>query len=96
LTGPLQAPRIIATPVLDGGHIMGSNETARERESINAVLGPTGAIGLPAVRTLSDEYRDTPEPTDSERLPPRTRPGLVRRAMDRLAWMRGRRSIGDP
>jgi len=75
---------------------MGSDETARDRESINAVLGPTGAIGLPAVRTLSAEYRDTPEPTDSERVPPQPRPGLLRRVVDRLAGRRERSASGRP
>jgi len=76
--------------------MMDSSGTKRDERPIDAVLGPTGGIGLPAVRTLSDEYRDTPEATDSERVPPPTRPGLLRRVMDRLARMRGRSSVGDP
>jgi hypothetical protein len=36
----------------------------------DGVLGGSRGYGLPAVRTLSDEYRDVAEPEDSERVPP--------------------------
>jgi hypothetical protein len=75
---------------------VGSDETGHERESIGAVLGPTGAIGLPAVRTLSDEYRDVPDPADSERVPPPPRRGLIRRAVDRLTGRREPSAGGRP
>jgi len=46
---------------------------------------PTLGIGLPAVRTLSDEYRDTrAEPVDSDRVPDPEPPGLVRKVLDRI------------
>lgn len=74
---------------------MGKDRARREKAAFGGVLGPSGAVGLPAVRTLSDEYRDTPEPEDSERVPPPAPPTLGRRIMDRLARVRGRSSAGD-
>jgi hypothetical protein len=51
---------------------------------VDGVAGPFQSIGLPSVRTLSDEYHDTPEPTDSSRVPTPEPPGLVRRIASRL------------
>jgi len=50
----------------------------------DGVAGPFQGIGLPSVRTLSDEYHDTPEPSDSSRVPTPEPPGLVRRIANRL------------
>ena len=50
----------------------------------DGVLAVGGAYGLPAVRTLSDEYRDVAEPEDSSRIPAREAPGLMRRTAVRL------------
>ena len=45
---------------------------------------PFGMIAVP-MRTLSDEYHDTPaEPEDSDRVPEPEPEGLVRRTVDRL------------
>ena len=45
----------------------------------DGVLGGSRGYGLPAVRTLSDEYRDVAEPEDSERVPPAEPPGILQR-----------------
>jgi hypothetical protein len=50
----------------------------------DGVLGAYGEYPLPAIRTLSDEYRDVAEPEDSERVPPPATPGLVRRIATRV------------
>ena len=50
----------------------------------DGILGAYGEYPLPAVRTLSDEYRDVAEPEDSERVPPPEPPGLIRRFATRL------------
>jgi hypothetical protein len=47
------------------------------------VLGPNTLVGLP-LKTLCDEYSDTPEPEDSDRVPAPDPPSLGRRVMDRL------------
>lgn len=60
----------------------------------DGILGAYGEYPLPAVRTLSDEYRDIAEPEDSERVPPPEPPGIVRRVTSRvedLARRAGRR-----
>ena len=43
----------------------------------DGVLAVNGAYGLPAVRTLSDEYRDVAEPEDSSRVPPPEQPEMM-------------------
>ena len=45
----------------------------------DGVLGNYGEYPLPAIRTLSDEYRDVAEPEDSERVPPPEPPGILQR-----------------
>jgi len=50
----------------------------------DGVLGAYGEYPLPAIRTLSDEYRDLAEPEDSERVPSPEPPGLVRRVASRV------------
>jgi hypothetical protein len=45
----------------------------------DGVLGGSRGYGLPAVRTLSDEYRDVAEPEDSERVPRAEAPGILQR-----------------
>ena len=52
----------------------------------DGVLAPNGAYGLPAVRTLSDEYRDVADPEDSSHVPPADPPGRARRLE---GWLRG-------
>jgi hypothetical protein len=52
----------------------------------DGVLGARGTVGLPLVRTLSDEYRDVAEPVDSDRVPPPAHPGTAARLG---AWIRG-------
>jgi hypothetical protein len=54
----------------------------------DGVLAVNGAYGLPAVRTLSDEYRDVAEPEDSSRVPPPERPGVAARVIGRLRALR--------
>jgi hypothetical protein len=55
------------------------------------VGGRSGGIGLPRVRNLSQEYRDTPEPEDSDRVPPPAPRSTWARLMDRI---RGSRPAG--
>jgi hypothetical protein len=50
----------------------------------DGILGAYGEYPLPAVRTLSDEYRDVAEPEDSERVPPPEPRGIVRRIVSRV------------
>lgn len=45
----------------------------------DGTLAPGGTYGIPPVRTLSDEYRDVPEPKDSDREPPPEPPRVARR-----------------
>ncbi len=69
-------------------------EGGRKREGprFDGLMAGSRGIGLPAVRVLSDEHRDAPEPEDSDRVPAPETPGLVRRA---AAWIRGHRTHGD-
>jgi hypothetical protein len=60
------------------------NGTRGEAPRIDTVGASSRCYGLPAVRTLSDEYRDAPEPEDSDRIPPPEPPGLLRRIAGRL------------
>jgi hypothetical protein len=57
---------------------------ARIKSRFDGFLTPDGVIGIPAVRTLSDEYRDVPEPVDSDREPAPEPPGRLKRAMARV------------
>ena len=60
----------------------------------DGVLASSRGYGLPAVRTLSDEYRDVAEPEDSSRVPPPEQPGAAARVVRRLRSLgraRGRR-----
>ena len=54
----------------------------------DGVLGPGRAIGMPLVRTLSQEYRDRPEPEDSDRVPPPAPKGVWTRLIDRIRGVR--------
>lgn len=56
----------------------------REEPRVDAVGAGSRCYGLPAVKTLSREYRDTPEPEESDQVPPPEPPGPVRRVIDRL------------
>jgi len=59
----------------------------RPEHNAGAFLGPDMTVPVP-MRTLSDEYRDTPsEPEDSDRVPEPEPLGLVRRAVARLRRM---------
>ena len=75
---------------------MGRDASKREKASSGGVLGPNGVIGLPAVRTLCDEYRDTPEPEDSESVPAPAPPGPGRQMLDRLVRARPRGDVDNP
>jgi len=55
-----------------------------EEPRFDGVLGVSSEIGLPLVRNLSQEYRDRPEPEDSDRVPPPAPRGLMTRILDRL------------
>jgi hypothetical protein len=57
---------------------------AQPETRFDGVLGGSRGYGLPAVRTLSDEYRDVAEPEDSDRVPPPEPPGVVRRIVVRV------------
>jgi hypothetical protein len=59
-----------------------SDEPSETR--FDGILGAYGEYPLPAVRTLSDEYRDVPEPEDSDWVPPQARPGIARRIATRV------------
>jgi hypothetical protein len=74
---------------------MGKRGAKDEEPRFDGVLGPFQGIGLPSVRTLSDEYRDTPEPKDSDRVPPPEPPGLVRRIVDHLDKPHGHGDTSD-
>ena len=74
---------------------MGNGADKGEEPRFDGVLGPFQGIGLPAVRTLSDEYRDTPEPEDSDRVPPPEPPGAIRRIADRVRGLRGSDEAAD-
>jgi len=74
---------------------MGEGASNGEEPRFDGIAGPFQGIGLPQVRTLSDEYRDTPEPEDSERIPPPEPPGLIRRITGRLQESRGKREAPD-
>ena len=67
---------------------MARNGSRGEAPRIDTVGAGSRCYGLPAVRTLSEEYRDTPEPEDSDRTPPPQPPGLLRRIVDRLGKAR--------
>lgn len=73
---------------------MGKDPPGRRGPRIDGVLGPSGLVGLPAIKTLSDEYRDTREPEDSDRVPPPVPPSLMRRLIDRLTELSKGRSSG--
>ena len=57
-------------------------------QRFDGMLTPVGGVGVPAVRTRSDEYHDVPEPVDSEREPVPDPPGLLRRLENRLRRLR--------
>lgn len=87
----LDAPAPVAQRVLEykrppaAGVEMAKRTRDQYREPrFDGVLAASRAYGLPAVRTLSDEYRDIAEPEDSERVPPPEPPGLVRRIAARV------------
>jgi hypothetical protein len=72
-----------------------SNDARGRREApAHVVLGPNGLVGLP-LKTLSDEYRDTPEPEDSDRVPAPVPPSLGRRIVDRLDIALRARNAGE-
>ncbi|OGO59381.1 MAG: hypothetical protein A2V85_08595 [Chloroflexi bacterium RBG_16_72_14] len=74
---------------------MVKNGAGGEEPRIDTVGAGSRCYGLPAVRTLSEEYRDTPEPEDSDRVPPPEPPGLLLRIVARLGKARGRAGAGD-
>lgn len=66
---------------------MGEPKRRVAQRSAGAFLGPDGLGMIPIpVRTLSDEYRDTPaEPEDSDRVPEPEPASRAHRVMERLA-----------
>lgn len=63
---------------------MGDNER-RKVERSGAFLSSDGFQNIPVpIRTLSDDYHDTPEPEDSDRVPPREPEGALTRVIHRL------------
>lgn len=61
---------------------MGDDER-RKVEHAGAFLAPFQMIPAP-IKTLSDEYHDTPEPEDSDRVPPPEPEGVLTRVAHRL------------
>ena len=59
-----------------------SDESVEPR--FDGVQGAGTHVGLPLVRNLSQEYRDRPEPEDSDRMPPPEPRGWMPRLIDRL------------
>ncbi|HYM84050.1 MAG TPA: hypothetical protein VEY67_07870 [Candidatus Dormibacteraeota bacterium] len=62
---------------------MSRRDEDRKLARSGAFLGPFQMIPTP-IRTLSDEYHDEPEPTDSDRVPDPEPPGRLRRLAIRL------------
>ena len=61
------------------------------QHNAGAFLGPDLLAPIP-MKTLSDEYHDTPaEPEDSDRVPPPEVPGRVRQFLDQLTAIGKRR-----
>lgn len=56
----------------------------REQPRFDGTCAGSRCYGLPLVRTLSEEYRDVPEPEDSDKVPPPEPPGLLDRIEARL------------
>jgi hypothetical protein len=62
---------------------MGDTER-RKLEKSGAFIND-GFANIPVpIRTLSDDYHDTPEPQDSDRVPPREPESVITRAIHRL------------
>jgi hypothetical protein len=61
----------------------------REEPRFDGVAGLYQGIGLPGLRTPSDANHDTPEPTDSSRVPTPEPPGPFRRIARRLPLPHG-------
>ena len=69
---------------------MGLRQRRRAEPSAGPFLGPDLLIAAP-IRTLSDDYRDVPEPEDSDRVPEPQARGRVRRVLDKVAQRSERR-----
>jgi hypothetical protein len=64
---------------------MDQSKRRRPEHNAGAFLGPDMTVPVP-MRTLSDDYRDTPaEPEDSDRVPEPEPPSRIRRLIGRLA-----------
>ena len=62
---------------------MGDSERRKMEKSRAFINDGFANIPVP-IRTLSDDYHDTPEPQDSDRVPPREPQGAVTRVIHRL------------
>lgn len=61
-----------------------SSQDRRKIEKSGAFLGD-GFMNIPVpIKTLSDEYRDTPEPRDSDRVPDPEPEGVVTRVVHKV------------
>jgi hypothetical protein len=71
---------------------MARQNPRRAQRSAGAFMGPDVLIPAP-MRTLSDDYHDAPtEPEeDSSRVPDPESPGFVRRLIDKIARLPGKR-----
>jgi hypothetical protein len=86
-------PPILAavdTTAMSGVEMAKKTKDEYTEPRFDGVLASSRAYGLPAVRTLSDEYRDVAEPEDSERVPPPESPGIVRRIAARIEALTNR------
>lgn len=55
----------------------------RRQQNAGAFMGPDIMAPIP-MRTLDQEYDDHPVEPEDDRVPPPERPGLVKRAVDRV------------
>ena len=62
---------------------MSRSKTKHAQPNSGAFLGPDMTVPVP-MRTLSDEYHDTPTEPEDDRVPEPEPPGLIRRVVDRL------------
>jgi hypothetical protein len=67
---------------------MSEGKRKRVEKNAGAFLGPDMLAAVP-MRTLSDEYQDTPVDPPDDHVPPADPPGFLRRAIERLKRMSG-------
>ncbi len=61
-----------------------AGEDRKKVERSGAFMGDMGMYGPVPIKTLSDEFHDTPEPRDSDVVPPREPEGMVTRVVHSL------------